>query len=223
MNMILRHKIIGCLTLLLVTVSANFAKGQGVVVSVSGPPDTTHQYNSSLVVGYQLLGVSWIATGAYSNVNIAVSLGGNSGATGRAYLTRSIGTGTAIANQVASASFSFPSTGSFVPMLSGLNLTAGTYYLIIQQTTNGINGNGQWLGTPSPNLSTAANVTANGEYSSYNAIQHYAPATSFSEVFTTYLDYYVTGTPVPEPSVTWLILLGSGVVIWWCRRNRIAC
>jgi hypothetical protein len=205
----------------LFAVSVNLSRGQGVVISVSGPPDTTHQYDGGLAVLNSLLAASWTTTGTYSNVNISVDLGANSGATGRAYLTTQIGPGTATNKQVASASFTFPATSSFVSVFAGLNLTAGTYYLILQQTANGSTGDGVWLGTPSPTLVTAANVTANGEYWSYNAIQSYAPATSFYEVVPTYFDYNVTGVSVPEPSGICLFALGSGIVILGFRRKRI--
>lgn len=162
-----------------------------------------------------------MSTGAFSNVSISIALEGDAGAMGMAYVTTSIGPGTTAANAITSGSFAFPSTSSLIPVLSGFNLGAGTYYLVIQATGTGINNYGIWDGSPSPNITTAANVALNGEYSSYNTIQNYAPATTFSEGFITYHKYTVTGIPVPEPSATWLILLGGGVAMFTLKKNRL--
>jgi len=215
------HKGIGYGAFLLIALTADSGRSQSTLISVSGPPDTTHQYEGGLAVGGDLLGVSWTTTSAFSNVNISIALDGNSGATGTAYLTTKIGPGTTIANQIASTSFAFPSISTLAPVFTGLNLGAGTYYLLVRQTANGVNGNGVWEGTPSPNLTLAPNVTANGEYWSYNSVQSFAPASSFSEGFTTYFEYRVTGLPVPEPSTACLILFGGGVAVWRRSRNLI--
>src|ERR1035438_8002237 len=88
---------IGCGAFCLITLSADLARSQGTVISVSGPPDTTHQFGGTMAVGYNMYGVSWISTTACSNVNIFVALDGDSGATGMAYLTTRIGLGTTAA------------------------------------------------------------------------------------------------------------------------------
>ena len=203
---------------LVITMITGLAYGQGVVISVSGPaapPNGVSGFNGDLGVGTSLAGVSWSSTAAFLNVNISVALEGDTGATGVAYLTTRIGSGTTTANQIASASFAFPATSSLTPIFSGLNLGAGIYFLIIQQTATGSTGNGVWQGTTSPTVTLAAYVTANGEYWYNGSFPSYVPASAFGRGFTTYYDYTVA--TVPEPSVTWLILLGSGVVIWGRR------
>lgn len=214
----------GCGALLLVATTIDLAKGQGNIISVSGPivpPNAASAYSDYLNVSNSLLGVSWSSSATFSNVNISVLLAGNAGATGAAYLMTRIGSGTTTAYQIAAASFAFPSTQSLVPVLSGFNLGAGTYYLILQQTASGSNGDGVWLGTSSPTVTTAAGVTANGEYWFTGSFPSYAPASGFGRGSITYFDYAVTSLPVPEPSSAWLFLLGGGVAILGRRRSCV--
>lgn len=221
MNTMSWRKTIGYGAFLLIVMTSGFAHGQGNVISLSGPVvplNAASAFSDSLGVNNRLLGISWTATGAFSNVNISILLDGNSGAIGVAYLTRRIGSGTTPANQIASASFAFPSTSSLTPVLSGLNLGDGTYYLIIQQTANGSNGDGVWLGTSSPTVTSAANVTANGEYWYSGSFRSYAPASAFGRGSITYFEYAVTS--VPEPSAAWLILLGNGVAVCVRKSSR---
>jgi hypothetical protein len=222
LNSIFWFKMLGYAAFLLIIITADFAHSQGTIISVSGPaapPNGASGFNGDLGVGTSLAGVSWSSTAAFTNVNISVALQGDTGATGVAYLTTRIGSGTTIANQIASASFAFPSTLSLTPVFSGLNLSAGTYFLIIQQTATGNTGNGVWQGTTSPTLTSAAYVTATGEYWYYGSFPSYVPSSTFGRGLTTYYDYTVTS--VPEPSATWLILLGGGVAILGHRRNRV--
>ena len=114
-----RNSLFGCAFCLL-SLIVGMANGQGVIISVSGPPaapSAAAAFTGDLGVGSSVLGVSWQTTGSYSNVSISVLLGGNAGATGVAFLTTRIGSGTTTANQVASASFAFPSTTAQIPVL----------------------------------------------------------------------------------------------------------
>src|SRR5208283_4820476 len=167
MNTMSWRKTIKYAAFLLIATTANFAHSQETIISVSGPaapPNGASGFNGDLGVGTSLSGVGWMTQSAFTNVNISVALEGNAGATGVAFLMTRIGSGTTTANQAAEASFVFPSTSSLVSVLSGLNLGAGTYFLIIQQTATGSTGNGVWPGTTSPSLTMAASVTATGEY-----------------------------------------------------------
>jgi hypothetical protein len=222
LNMMSCRKAFGYTAVLITIMAVRIANGQGTIISVSGPPDGVyHQYGATLTTNGYPAGVSWIAAGAYSNVSISILLDGDSGATGMAYLTTRIGSGTTTASQIASSSFSFPSTQSFMPVLSGFSLAAGTYYLIVQQTATGSSGNGLWEGTPSPTITSAANVTANGEYDYDNTFSGYTPSAAFVRAYTTtYYEYYITGSPVPEPSAPLLVLLGCGVAICFCTRRQ---
>jgi hypothetical protein len=206
---------------LLAFLPANIGNSQGTIISVSGPPDTTSQWGGGLAVGGYPEGVSWIATSAFQNVIISISLAGDPGATGMAYLTTKVGAGTTAANAIASASFAFPSTSSLVPVLSDLNLGAGTYYLIIQQTANDSNGRGLWNGTASPSIISAPGVVANGEYSYFNSVQGYPPAAPFSVRSATHYDYEVTSSAVPEPPAALYILISTSILILGTLRNRV--
>jgi hypothetical protein len=103
------------------------------------------------------------------------------------------------------------------PVLSGLDLGAGTYYLVIQQTATGSTGDGWWLGTSSPTVTSATAIIGYNQYHSIYSIAGYAPATSFAP--TSPISYNFTVTSVPEPSVLWLILLAGGVAV--SRPHRI--
>jgi len=124
-----RRQPITCVAFTLLALTAGSANGQGTIISVTGPADMTRQWSGGLGVNDNLQGVSWITTSAITNVRISVDLAGDSGATGEAFLTTQIGPGTTTANQIATASFSFPAIDSFTTVLSGLNLSAGTNYL----------------------------------------------------------------------------------------------
>jgi hypothetical protein len=214
------RKIIGCGAFLVIVATADLAESQGTLISITGPPDTTHQWGGPLTATGYPEGVSWIATSAFSNVKISIPLDADAGATGMAYLTTKIGSGTTAANAIASSSFSFPSASSLTTVFSGLNLGDGTYYLVIQQTATGSTGNGMWDGTPTPSITSAASVTANGEYWDFNLTSGYPPASPFSEGSATHYEYNITSSPVPEPSAIWLNLLGGGAAVFVreCRR-----
>ena len=218
------HREIGCGTFLFIIMTAALAQCQGTVVSVTGPtapPNPASGFDAELAVGTSLAGVSWLSQTAFSNVTISVDLQGNPGAAGMAFLMTKIGSGTTTANQYAESSFAFPTASSLTPVFSGLHLGVGQYFLIIQQTTNGTTGNGAWLGSSSPMVTSAAAVYATGEYSYSGSIPGYAPDSPFGRGLTTYYDYTVAS--VPEPSAVGLIPLGGAVITWRWRRNRIHC
>jgi len=202
-------KTIGCGAFLLIVATADLAESQGTIISITGPPDTTHQFGAGLTATGYPAGVSWIATSAFSNVKISIPLDADAGATGMAYLTTKIGSGTTAANALASSSFSFPSVSSLTTVLSGLSLGAGTYYLIVQQTATGSTGDGLWDGTPSPIIASVSSITANGEYFYLNPTSGYPPASPFSEAFATHFEYNITSSSVPEPATYSLVILSA--------------
>ncbi|MEI9962520.1 MAG: hypothetical protein WDM76_15795 [Limisphaerales bacterium] len=195
------------ITFLLAFVSSGLS--QGTIISVSGPPDTTSQYSPQLTPG-KMTGISWITSSPFSDVNIYLNLNADPGATAMAYLTTSIGPGTTTSDEVASAIFNFPSTSSLVPVLSGLYLPSGTYYLIIVGMTVGENGSGIWQGTPTPTLFANPSVTANHEYLYPYSASGYPPATEFgySTALVPHFEFSIIGAPVPEPAMNVLLELG---------------
>jgi hypothetical protein len=208
--------------LLILTISPGVAFGQGTIFTVSGPSDTNSQSSAHLGTGVKPFGFSWISAGAFSNVNVSLSLNADPGATAIAYLTTSIGPGTTESNEIASANFAFPSTFGSVSVLSGLYLTNGTYFLIIQQTAAGINGDGLWNGTPVPSAIYDSAITPNHQYFYYSIPSpDYPPSASFSysTALVPTLDFSITGVSVPEPTAFPLICLGSAFLIFLKRSS----
>jgi hypothetical protein len=203
-----------------VTLSASLASGQGVIISISGPP-TPWGSGAGFTLSFgedNPIGVSWAQGSAFSNVGISILLDGDAGATGVAYLTDHVGAGTTAADQIASASFAFPATQSLVPVLSGVDLGSGTYFLTIEQTAAGSHGDGTWLGTASRTVTLAPNVAALGDHWHFGPIEGYPPANVSGGFATTYLEYNVTSFPVPEPPASLLILLGGAIYAHAHRR-----
>jgi hypothetical protein len=191
------------------------AHSQGVVISVSGPINT-----EGGGVGISSLapasGVSWTATSPFTDISIFLEIQGPPSGippvTAWAYLTTSVGPGTTTADQVAAASFTLPTTSSLVPVLSGLSLGAGTYYLVVQGNPdyvveNGITNTfgGTWNATSSPTVLTDPSVSLNPRLIGPTPVGGYPPANQFLFLGGS-LQYAVTGYAVPEPSA--LSLLG---------------
>ena len=138
-----------------------------------------------------------------------------------AYLTTQIGPGTRISVKLPPRPLIFQRPSSLTPIFSGLDLGAATYYLIIIETATG-SANGIWNGTEFPNISLAPTLTANGEYDGYSEIgQSYVPAASYGKSTKTSFDFTITGTPVPEPPASWLILFAGGIGVLSHVRNRV--
>src|SRR5437016_607014 len=79
----------------------------GTIVSVES---TNQNSGSALLASSQYAyGTSWTQAGSYSNVSVSALLFGGVGpGQGVAYLTNSVGTGTTVANEIASTPFSVP-------------------------------------------------------------------------------------------------------------------
>ena len=186
------------------------------VVSVTGPDAAGYTLSSSI----QTLGISWLQTSSYINVNIAAELGAISGAgTGRAYLTTQVGSGTTTSSQVATASFSFPTaTSPALTLFTTLTLAPGTYFLTIAATAGTV---GVWEGTNSPTISTDSGVTRLPDYYS-SSPNTYAPASTFSSSSTTNFKYNITGTAVPEPS-SFILAAAGFLLVFRNRRSSMQC
>jgi hypothetical protein len=124
--------------------------------------------------------VSWTQTNTYYDVKITAPLYSvATDDTGTAYLTRRMGPGTTLADQVATAPVAFPGyqNPSEVVLFTGLTLGPGTYYLFI---TGGTNYWSSWTGTDQPTLATDAGVTHNGDVYVYQPAA-YPPASTYYE------------------------------------------
>lgn len=207
----------------LVLLIAGLPANASIIVSVTGSNDCCED-----VVSY----ASWTQTVTYSNITIAASLYSDGGtATGNAYLTTQVGTGATAATQLATAAISIANTSpQLLNLFSGLTLGPGTYYLVINPTTESL----EWAGDfTSPTVVVGTGITLNSGWSYFNTVATYPPATPF----TTGIDgsnkgnallYTVSGTlggSVPALStgavVGATLLLGvSG--LWLLRRQREA-
>ena len=173
------------------------------ISSVTGPaPNPFAVVGVNSTRGY---GISWSETGSYQAVAISLELRTFGIATGNAYLTTKVGSGTTASDEVASTSFNFPANPTSVVLFTGLTLAAGTYYL----TISGVSGTGGWDGTDSPTPTTAPGVTQNSNYAvgdSSSPLPSYPPSGQISSAGV--LKYAVVGTSAPEPQSTLLLLLG---------------
>ena len=121
---------------------------------------------SGAFVGIEAVG--WQQTASSQNVTISVPFfcePPDSPQIATAYLVTSIGPGTTLANQVAAATITVsPSTGPSVNyvVFSGLDLPAGSYYLVVDTGSNGIGWSGNNAGDGV--LSEASGFTYLGSY-----------------------------------------------------------
>ena len=186
------------------------AEAQTVIVAREGPLGGGYAINE----GGQTLGVSWTQSDSFSNVSIFATLTAGPTA-GTAYLTNQIGAGTTAANEIASTSFTFPSSATEIQLFSGLTLTSGTYYLTIVANTSG--GGAGWVSSSGPSdVTTAPGVTINSDYVTQSPASYPPASTFFEQDFE--LLYRVTG--VPEPSSIALLLAGGGMVVRMARKRR---
>jgi len=185
--------------------------------------------------------VGWTQTGTYTNVSISadVNITGSPGDppikptdTGLSYLTTQVGTGTTVANQIASGNFFGPSnwasnpTPNWITLFTGLTLGPGTYYLTLDTTGYG----GGWRvdnsNTDLPTLGSG--VTPAGSSRGYcdGSIAYpcggYAPAgTLYTDPLSPYvLRVDVEGTQTPIPAALPLFAGGLGVIGLLARRRK---
>ena len=171
--------------------------------------------------------VGWTQTGTYTNVSISadVNITGSPGDppikptdTGLSYLTTQVGTGTTVANQIASGNFFGPSnwasnpTPNWITLFTGLTLGPGTYYLTLDTTGYG----GGWrVDTPSDLATLGSGVTPAGSLYGYCDGSIDYPCGGYAPASTQYTDpgyllrVDVEGTSVPLPGT--LALLGIGL------------
>jgi len=159
--------------------------------------------------------VGWTQTGTYSNVSISADV--NLGGTGSSFLTTQVGAGTTVADQIASGTFGpVPNSSSnpfpsWVTIFTGLTLGSGTYFL----TLNGDEYGGGWrFDSPPISPVLGSGVTGAGESwgycdpaNTYETCDGYAPADTLL-VDSLGLRVDVEGTPVPEPSSLFLLVIG---------------
>ncbi len=196
------------------------------IVSETGPT------SASLLVGADLtsttsatedLASSWTQSVAFNDVTISVLLGNTGTFDGSAYLTTAILPGTTTVDQVASVNFAYsydpsnPGGSDWLTLFTGIDLSAGTYYLTLASPGRGTFG---WTAASPLTITTAAGVTDNSDYFAYgNAVDTaYAPASELANEHLG-LEYQVSGVPVPEPA-TGLLLAAALLACGAYRRTN---
>jgi hypothetical protein len=178
---------------------------------------------------YQVLMASWTSSFSFTNVSISAEVSGDPGSTITAYLTTQVGTGTTVADQIASAILTPPTTDTAgVLLLSNLTLGPGTYYLVLSGPTTG-SAESYWYAYSTPTVTLAPGVFA-GTTGEANLLDSnsspnisYAPASVFDTGPS--LSIQVTGTQVvsaPEPRSGYQLAIGVGLLgcLVFRRRRR---
>ncbi len=201
------------LTALVIFGMAGFARASNIITidgsdgtELLGPGSTGYDISA----GDEYLAQEWTQASAYTNVSISVAVGTDDGSTGtgEAFLMNEIGPAATGINELAEGSFTIPAGGDSLELLfSGLNLPAGSYFLLLADPTG--DGLDLWRFTSNSNVTVGAGVTYDGgQFSTTGAA--FIPANTFVPYNDTEFSgrMQVTGTSsVPEPSS--LILLGT--------------
>lgn len=224
---------VGCaLSLVGASFNANAATVIAVIGDSIGGGALGYQYGPDPFT--EILAVEWTSSLSFLGVTITAQIGSNNpvGATGQAFLTTQIGSGTTVSDQVAATSFVFPATvgGSFsapLTLFTGLNLSAGTSYFLTITPDAGFTA--AWnqaapfsISSDDPHVTTPGffNFSYDGLYPSQGPPPDtYLPASVFKGPFINGGDlvFSVTGTIAPEPST--LAFVGIGLALF-SRRHR---
>lgn len=170
------------------------------------------QKDGGIIIEFAFAAVSWTQAQTYDNVSISVNVdnspapGTVAGTPGNAYLMTAIGPGTTTASEVASTVFTFPPSPSsgLTSLFSGLDLPAGTYYLVLGVSSTQNYGTWWWAST-APTTTLGPGVSGVTDYDAGSAGLDYSfnpnsPFVSFPGYFGA-LNLSITGSsPVPEPS-----------------------
>jgi hypothetical protein len=182
---------------------------------------------SPSIYSEQIGAASWTTTSAYSNVSIAATVGAYvPPGTMTAYLTTAIGPTETVADQVATSTIPVGAGPEQDTFFSGLNLGAGTYYLVL--TSGGVPLD-YWFGSNGAGgttITTDTGVTYGGDYFVNPVIDGAnPPASGFSYLGDNGVNFQVTGdsaSTVPEPGSISMVLIGIAGGLFLFRRRLTA-
>lgn len=210
MSVLGRRLMLGLATLALP--AGSFAN---TIVSITNPGSTI----LDLLNYQQILDVSWTQTSAYANVSITTEMEGTGSGSLTAYLTTKADPTETLTDQIATFTFTPSVAIQTESLFSGLNLDAGTYFLVLAPTTADQNEvQGYWAGDANfesnwpPPLTTDAGVTYNGTdwANNTNGLANLTPANTFTPLNGEELYFNVTGDlAAPEPASAVLMLAGA--------------
>jgi hypothetical protein len=212
--------------LTLLTISTGMRADSIVIVSV-----TTGNNAATALGGSGFLGESWSSSNTYANVNISAQVSRapccptDPIVSVTAYLTSQIGSGTTLADEVATATIAVPGFGyTYTTLFSNLTLGPGNYFLTLAATDPTNSGTAAWGGFGSQgHVSTDIGVTWQGDYRVAGVPNlSYPPASEFGTDPSLY-GLEITGDPVtstvPEPSIFMPFALGFLVSVCLIRHQ----
>ncbi|MCW5966683.1 MAG: PEP-CTERM sorting domain-containing protein [Bryobacterales bacterium] len=173
--------------------------------------------------------ISWNQTVESRNVSISAYLRDNLGGDllGNAYITTSIGIGTTTDSVVASSTFSAPflnPVSTPVTIFTGLDLSPGTYYLVLQGPAGPFANNFSWYASQVTDVFAATGFSLGSNFFSLNtsADTTFAPASEFTAI-TIDLNYLIRieSVEIPEPGTAILLCVGLFGLGWLQRRSRL--
>jgi hypothetical protein len=199
--------------------SASAGAATLTLLDVSGAGTT-----GQIVASDTAAAVSFSLDKAYTNV--AISAGVLCvGCTGEVLLLKDqIGAGATLANYV--TGLSFDTSTQTTPLLSGLDLGAGTYFLMLAIT--GASGGGGWIGSNPATVTTAPGIVHGLDLFAKD-LGGVSYASNFQAVLSAQALHYTivadigdTGAPVPEPTAWVLMMAGFGLAGLRLRRRTVA-